>query len=513
MQRMATPTRTGTSSCPPTRKLAPIASSTEEVVFTRRDNERLLSLAMADEAQLPQLVIESDTLMLFDDETLRKESVVAVTVPTSEVAPGTVNDPRMGITENGKHCATCHKDNLHCPGHIGRIDLLKRIIHPVYRPMVIKILSSVCNSCGGLFLSREELESMGILKFTGNERLKEIVNASKNLPCRHQHQEQGVKSCSKNPVYLPTRSKETKRIIYYQPAIGGKGSKRGKPSSKDERERTVEEIEAIFDSISQEDAELLGFENGSHPRRMILKSYPVIPPVTRPPSIREGEIFQDQLTLYYIDIVKKNNAIGDAGLDEKKRLEAVSNLISAIERLIDNSDAKNTSSNRKEVASIKTLIQGKKAIIRGALMGKSVNFAGRTVASPDPSLKFGQIRIPYAWAPFLTKSVTITNYNKAAMTKLLKMDPPRITAIIPVDGPVKGMRQQMTRKLAETLDLHIGDVVERWLQNGDRVIANRQPTLHKQSMMSYEVVLGAPLTVGMHLSATTPHNLDFKRKL
>lgn len=507
MQRMATPVR---SSCQPSRKLAPLASSTDEVVFTRRDSERLLSLAMADEAQLPELVIESETLSIFDDETLRKESVVSVTIPSAEVGAGTVNDPRMGITENGEHCTTCHKDNLHCPGHIGRIDLLKKIVHPVYRNIVIKVLSCVCNSCGSLFLTREELETMGILKFTGAERLKEIVKATDKQPCRQQHQEHGVKACSMNPVYLPTRSKETKRIIYYQPSVG---TKKTKASAKEEKERTVDQIEDIFNSISQEDAELLGFENGSHPKRLILKSYPVAPPVTRPPSIREGEVYQDQLTTYYIDIVKKNNAIGDAGLDEKKRLEAVANLTLAIERLIDNSDAKNNSSNRKEISSIKSLIQGKKAIIRGALMGKSVNYAGRTVASPDPSLKFGQARVPYAMAPFLTESVTITNYNKAAMTRLLKMNPPRITAIIPVDGNVKGMRQQMTKQLAETLELHIGDVVERWLQNGDRVIINRQPTLHKQSMMSYEVVLGAPLTVGMHLSATTPHNLDFKSKL
>ena len=51
--------------------------------------------------------------------------------------------------------------------------------------------------------------------------------------------------------------------------------------------------------------------------------------------------------------------------------------------------------------------------------------------------------------------------------------------------------------------------MERHLQNGDRIVANRQPTLHRQSMMSYEVVLGPELTIGIHISNTTPMNCDF----
>ena len=156
--------------------------------------------------------------------------------------------------------------------------------------------------------------------------------------------------------------------------------------------------------------------------------------------------------------------------------------------------------------SLKERIQGKEALIRNALMGKRVNFSGRTVLGPDPSLKFGQIRIPRDMAPFLTQHEIITPENIKKMTALLRTG--KITYIIPFGGRLEGKRFKVNEKHQKEHVLVLGDEVDRWLSDGDYVVFNRQPTLQKQGMMGYEVVLGAPLTVGLHLGYTKQHNAD-----
>ena len=210
----------------------------------------------------------------------------------------------------------------------------------------------------------------------------------------------------------------------------------------------------------------------------------------------------------YIDIVKTNNAIA-LEHREQERGALIWSLNFFIEHFIDNTDKKYYRDSRKEFLSIKQRIQGKEAIIRGLLMGKRVNYSARTVLSPDPSLKFGQIRIPEVMAPFLTVPVVITDLNMAAMTELMKQG--KITHLTPGSGDLRGRRGLVTENIIASPRLRVGDKVDRWLQNGDYVIFNRQPTLHKQGMMGYEVVLGKPLTIGLHLSYTTPHNADFDK--
>jgi len=126
---------------------------------------------------------------------------------------------------------------------------------------------------------------------------------------------------------------------------------------------------------------------------------------------------------------------------------------------------------------------------------------------PDPNLKFGQIKIPKKMAPILTQKETINQYNQEAMNKLLQEG--KITHITPVGGKFKGRRIIVNETHKNEYQLQIGDKVDRWLQNGDYVLFNRQPTLHKFGMMGYEVVLGDELTIGLHLSYTTPTNADF----
>jgi len=489
---------TGTEKCPVTT--VPVAVRPDlDIMVTRREKQELLAQALRSEETLPTLIIESSLITIFSYEELADIAVCKVNNPAS-IGPNTVNDTRMGVIEDTKLCATCHKDNVECPGHLGYIELVYPIYHPLFLRTIVQVLTCVCNSCGGLLLTRQEMKDKGILLASGPRRLQMLEKECKGLLCRRKPEE-GSKECRPNPEYLVAKLKDSKQIMYKIPAP------RGTKKEEKESKRTVSEIEKILNAISDEDAALMGFSNGAHPRRMIMRAIPVIPPNTRPPAIRDGVIWPNPITSMYIDIIKHNNALADPKLTEKDRDDKLAGLFFHIEHLIDNTDGKYAPQQNKAFESIKQLVQGKEAIIRGLLMGKRVNFSARTVLSPDPNLKFGQIRIPKAMASTLTQSVTINQYNIESMTKLLREG--KITHVTRGSGKLKGSRLRVTDIQRKEGDLQIGDKVDRWLQNGDYVLFNRQPTLHKQGMMGFEVVLSDQLTIGLHLSYTTPFNADF----
>lgn len=259
--------------------------------------------------------------------------------------------------------------------------------------------------------------------------------------------------------------------------------------------RPFEGVVAILNDLSEKALKSLGFLQGSHPRNNIQRGILVPPPIARPPVYEGGSILPDQLTEMYELIVQKVINV------EEKKPDAIGELYTTIRQLIFKSDERKLIIGR-EFMSIIERIQGKSALLRGLLMGKRNNYFGRTVAGPDSSLKFGQIRLPEIWASILAKPEIVTDFNMERLVKLAQNG--RITHVTPA---ITGLRRYYDKQ--STYELKVGDKVERWLQNGDRVVVNRQPTLHRQSMMAYEVILSHELNIGLHLSYCAPKNCDF----
>ena len=476
-----------------------------EVKVTRQEKEILLAQAQRRDKALPPLVIEHISYSIFSHEELQQQAVFKVT-KTDDIGLHTVNDPRSGVVDDDKLCRTCLKDNLNCPGHYGIIELNEHIIHPMFRREVVDVLTAVCNSCGGLLITEDMIREKGLHQLSGSKRLRAIAEDSKKSHCLRSQDNiaAGVSGCIPNPVYKASKVKEVGKIFFSY------DGKKGTANNV----KTVAEVEKILDAISDEDAALLGFSGKSHPRRFITKSIPVIPICARAPVVQEGEVLADDITAMYKDIVKYNQELLKEEIknDEKAREDVVKAMMFSIEHLIDNSDARYKQGKVKVMRDIKGRVQGKEAIIRNLIQGKRVNFSARTVLGPDPNLKFGQIRIPRIWAPYLTHPEVVSASNIGRLTVLYKNG--QVTHITPVRGKLEGRRIRATEKVIQQHQLVFGDIVERWLQTGDIttpanfVAFNRQPTLHKQSIMGYEVVLGDPMTIGLHLSYTTPHNAD-----
>ncbi len=468
-----------------------------DIRVTKQEKEIILAQARRRVQNLPGLAIEDIHYSVMSLEEL--EAMAAFKVrKTDEEGLHTVNDPRGGVVDNDKVCRTCTADNLTCPGHLGMIELKEHIIHPLFRREVVDILISVCNSCGGLLLPRDVIEEKGILELSGSKRLRALADASKKVYCRRSKDNiaAGVAGCIPNPAYKASKIKEVGKIFY---SYDGKKGK--------DNVRTVDEIENILNAISDEDAALMGFDNNSHPRRFIMKALPVIPICARAPVIQDGLVLKDDLTSMYLDIVRYNQELSREDLSENDREKIVRGLVFSIEHLMDNADNRYRQGKLKPYLDIKGRIQGKEAIIRNLIQGKRVNYSARTVLGPDPNLKFGQIRIPRVWAPYLTYPETVSASNIGRLTKLFRSG--RVTHITPARGKYAGRRLGVDERIRTQQNLTYGDQVDRWLQDGDHVAFNRQPTLHKQGFMGYEVVLGDPMTIGLHLSYTPPHNADF----
>ena len=469
-----------------------------DIKVTKLEKEILLAQAQKKERALPSLVIDHISYSLFSHEELQQQAVYKVT-KTDDSGLHTVDDPRGGVVDDDKVCRTCLQGNLECPGHYGIIELNEHIIHPMFHREVIDVLKSVCNSCGGLLMTRDDIES-SVGNLSGSKRLRAIAEASKNQHCRRSQDNMaaGTTACIPNPFYKASKAKGVGKIFF---------SYDGKKDTAD-NVKTVAEIEAILTAISDEDAALMGFAGKSHPRRFITKSIPVIPICARAPVIQEGELLTDDITGIYKDIVKHNQALlkDEVKNDEKVHEEVVRAMTFAISHLIDNSDA-HYKRGKKVFRDIKGRIQGKEAIIRNLIQGKRVNFSARTVLGPDPNLKFGEIGVPRVWAPYLTFPEIVSADNVTRLTQLYRAG--RVTHITPAQGKLSGRRIRVTDDFKKKYPQpYFGDVVERWLQDGDFLAFNRQPTLHKQSIMGYKVRLRDTYTWGLHLSSTTPHNAD-----
>ena len=458
--------------------------------------------------KLESLTIVNSTISLYSWEQMKKIRIADITnsdLDNVTAHSGSVNDLRMGVANENfmsQKCAGCGL--IDCTGHFGLIDFGENnyIYNPAYIRLIVSILMCVCNSCGALLISKEFFEAKGFGKLTLEKRISEMSKVCKRITnCLSRNNVKSDKSnfkilnCTRNPIYHPNQVKENGYIQYS--TIDDKNAKI--------LHMPITTVRSILQCISAEDAKLLGFTGDSKPVDMILNGILVPPVIARPPVYEGNNIHYDQLTHKYKAIIDINR---DLKKNPNNKDEYLSKLYSNIKSLIYKSDGNKIGT--REFMSIIERIQGKTALLRALLMGKRVDYCGRTVAGPDPSLEFGQIRLPKEWENILTKKIVINDTNKNDIIQLLELN--RIKRYISKidDTQTLNNNNLLWRKYNDgTLILKNGDVVERYLKDGDRVTVNRQPTLHKQSLMAYDVVLGKQSTIGLHLSYTSPMNCDF----
>ena len=273
-----------------------------------------------------------------------------------------------------------------------------------------------------------------------------------------------------------------------------------------------------FEAIPDDDIETLGINaERSRPEWMILTVLPV-PPVTARPSITldNGQRSEDDLTHKLVDIIRINQRFmenREAGAPQLIIEDLWELLQYHVTTFMDNEISGTPPARHRSGRPLKTLSQrlkGKEGRFRGSLSGKRVNFSARTVISPDPTLSLNEVGVPDRVASEMTQTMNVNDRNLEDARRYVSNGP----EIHPGANYVKrpdGRRLKVTEKNCEELSEKIqpGWEVARHLIDGDIVIFNRQPSLHRMSIMAHEVVVMPYKTFRLNTVVCPPYNADF----
>jgi len=174
--------------------------------------------------------------------------------------------------------------------------------------------------------------------------------------------------------------------------------------------------------------------------------------------------------------------------------------------------------NYRPFKSITQRLKGKEGRIRNNIMGKRMDYTARTVISVDPNIDIDEFGMPQKIAMNLTFPEIVTKYNLSKLQKMVKNGPgvyPGAKMIMKTTSMCNGEASPCKISLKyvdlqkEASELQIGDVVYRHLLDGDVVLVNRQPTLHKMSMMGHKVKILPGNTFRLNIMSVSPYNADF----
>ncbi|XP_067616718.1 DNA-directed RNA polymerase II subunit RPB1-like [Eurosta solidaginis] len=475
---------------------------------------------------LPQKVKAIQFGVLSPDE-IKRMSVTeggitrAVIVENGKPAIGGLMDPRQGVVDRESRCLTCAGNIVDCPGHFGHIELSLPVFHIGFLMKTIKILRCVCFSCSKLLVS------------TTNPKVKEVLNRTKTRPrmrlslMRDLCKSKTICEGGDNMDIAINCGNTTEHggCGHHQPHITRNklelhATWQRLTEHRQERQiiLTAERVLEIFRNISDEDCVYLGMDpQHCRPDWMLVSVLPVPPLSVRPSVLMYGGSSRshDDITHKLADIIKANNDLKkyiETGAADHLIRECASLLQFHVATLIDNETPglpRALQKSGRPLKSLKARLKGKEGRIRGNLMGKRVDFSARTVITPDPNLNIDQVGVPRSVAQNLTYPEVVTPFNIELMQTLVHRGNnqfPGAKYIIRNNGDRIDLR---FHPKPSDLHLELGYKVERHLRDNDLVIFNRQPTLHKMSMMGHRVKVLPWSTFRMNLSCTTPYNADF----
>jgi len=480
-------------------------------------------------------------------------------------------DPRLGVIDPGLECKTCGKRSGSCNGHFGHIELAAPVIHVGFAKLIRRLLRGTCRECSRLLLTEDEREQYrGQLDRTRS--LKQDVSNVTKAAIREARKKDVCPHCGE-PQYdvkheKPTTYYEVQEVLAgdysermaqaMQPDPDDEDSEpvapqdladdtdipldrineimsgEFRPRREDRKaiekalstDLTTEDMNKLmpsdirdwFEDIPDDDIEVLGVDpERSRPEWMILTVLPV-PPVTARPSITldNGQRSEDDLTHKLVDIIRINQRFmenREAGAPQLIIEDLWELLQYHVTTFMDNEISGTPPARHRSGRPLKTLSQrlkGKEGRFRGSLSGKRVNFSSRTVISPDPTLSLNEVGVPERVAKEMTQTMVVNDQNVERAQRYVSNGPEGHPGANYVKRP-DGRRVRVTEKVSEELAERIepGWEVQRHLIDGDIVIFNRQPSLHRMSIMAHEVVVMPYKTFRLNTTVCPPYNADF----
>lgn len=437
-------------------------------------------------------------------------------------------DKRLGVTEHKLECGTCGETALKCPGHFGHIRFVEPVFHMGFISFLKNILSCICIRCNKLLVYKNEEEISKLIKNKqGKQRFAEIRNICKSVThCQKENYGCGT------PAHKISIDKKYGSIFLLAKPVSKNGDtdEGGDAKKRAPQILTPQLCYDILKTVRREDCIVMGFDpDKSRPEDMIIVNFPV-PPVQVRPSIKmeigSSSTIDDDLTHKLVDIIKNNENLkdtkGDGSLVKSTYVNDDFMLLQFHVATFFANDVlglpRSQQKNKKVTKSLSERLKGKEGRVRGNLMGKRVDMSGRTVITSDPNIALNEVGIPLIIAKNLTYPEIVTKHNIQYLKQLVKNGRriyPGANFVIKniVDNEGNEAKHIYHLKYVEKpVPLKPGDIVERHLINGDMVLFNRQPSLHKLSMMGHKChIINNPalLTFRVNVSVTDPYNADF----
>ncbi|OVA18215.1 RNA polymerase [Macleaya cordata] len=441
--------------------------------------------------------------------------------PNREPKPNALLDPRMGpANKSVKHCATCDGNFTECPGHFGYLNLVLPVFNVGYFSAILQILKCICKSCARILHPekdrRDYLRKMRSSKMEALQKsalAKQILKKVKDKCSRCGYVNGKVKKAGSILGIVHDRSKH--HGIYDECEKAISHTKQNKASFQIVQVLNPVRVLSLFRRMLDEDCELLYLSD--RPEKLILTDIAVPPIAIRPSVFVDGGKNSNE-----DDISSKLNTIIQANTSLRQDLHCTSptsKCLAAWELLqvevaqYINSDVRGVPPSMQPTKPLRGFIQrlkGKQGRFRGNLSGKRVEYTGRTVISPDPNLKITEVAIPILMAQILTYPELVSQHNIEKLRKCVANGAqkyPGANFIRYPNGNMSNLRYGKLKRIAE--ELKYGDIVERHLEDGDVVLFNRQPSLHRMSIMSHRARIMPWRTLRFNESVCNPYNADF----
>ncbi|KAF5635130.1 DNA-directed RNA polymerase III subunit RPC1 [Fusarium sp. NRRL 52700] len=448
-------------------------------------------------------------------------------------------DSRLGTSSKQGRCSTCQESLKDCNGHFGHVRLPLPAFHVGYLRFIMSILQEICKDCGRVLL--EEPERQQFLKelrrpFLDNLRRTQICKKI-NEQCRKiktcpycgslngQIRKIGVLKLAHDKFVAYNKSTAVKKVppeskIKFDNSFNE--AKRENPELDKHLRKAMEDLNPLrvlnlFKMISPTDCELLGLDPAEGRPEMFIWQFLPAPPVCIRPSVAQDNASnEDDITTKLADIVWVSGMIRSAlqkGSPVQTIMEQWEYLQTQIAMYV-NSDVPGLQQPGfgKATRGFCQRLKGKQGRFRGNLSGKRVDFSGRTVISPDPNLGIDQVAVPQLVAKNLTYPERVQRHNLEKLRQCVKNGPdvwPGAQRVIKSDegGYLQSLKFGNREYIAR--DLKFGDIVERHLEDNDIVLFNRQPSLHKLSIMSHLAKVRPWRTFRLNECVCGPYNADF----
>lgn len=454
---------------------------------------------------------------------------------TRTPVPYGVLDKKLGTSGKDKVCDTCGKNLVECVGHFGFIDLELPVFHIGYFRSTISILQQICKTCSRVKIPEPvketfiiSLRRVGITTLQRKNIHKKILEkCKKTSTCPYCLDKNGtVKKLSMMKIvhekYKNTKKQEDPLITDFKnsfQAATENNKELGSLINKAQELLNPLKVLQLFENVPNEDCPLLGMlPKTGRPEDLIMTRIAVPPACIRPSVLSELQSGsnEDDVTMKLTEIIFLNDVIRkhqSTGAKVQIIMEDWDFLQLQCALYI-NSEMSGIPMNMQPKKATRGFVQrlkGKQGRFRGNLSGKRVDFSGRTVISPDPNLRIDQVAVPIHVAKILTYPERVTKENIKFMRELVVNGPDTHPGANFVENKSTGMKRFLRYGNRSNVanQLKHGDIVERHLLDNDIVLFNRQPSLHKLSIMAHYATVRPHRTFRFNECVCTPYNADF----